>query len=115
MNRVPVPPSSPGSRQLGEEGLVGRKRRPSLHHDVDPALPVEPARLEQHPISKGRFAAFCSLSPVVKWRASSTHTATTGVAWGRPSGRTVTSQESSAASNWRRVASQGVGSAEGSL
>src|SRR5215204_3130698 len=36
-----------------------------------------------------RFLAFCSFSPVVKVMPSSAHTANSGVAWGRPSARTV--------------------------
>src|SRR6266699_6447665 len=43
-----------------------------------------------------RFTAFCSVSAVQKWRAPSSHTATSGVTWGRPSARTVEIQNSSA-------------------
>jgi hypothetical protein len=46
---------------------------------------------------------------------SSAHTATTGVTWGRLSARTVVSQKSSAASIVRRVSSQAVATASGSL
>jgi hypothetical protein len=58
---------------------------------------------------------FCSVAPVVKCMLSSTHTGTTGVACGRPSGRRVTSQASSAASSAAQVTGHGVGAAEGSL
>ena len=34
--------------------LFGRERRPSFYHDVDPAPPVEPPRLEQDTISKAQ-------------------------------------------------------------
>jgi hypothetical protein len=59
--------------------------------------------------------AFCSVPPVEKWMAPSSHTATSGVTWGRPSARTVEIQKSSAASSARRVSSHVVATAAGSL
>src|ERR1019366_1830237 len=59
--------------------------------------------------------AFCSSAPVTKWTAPSSHTATSGVTWGRPSVRTLEIQNSSAASRTRRVSSHVVATASGSL
>src|SRR3984893_7394149 len=47
--------------------------------------------------------------------APSSHTATSGVTWGRPSARTVETQNSSAVSSTRRVSSQPVATVSGSL
>jgi hypothetical protein len=62
-----------------------------------------------------RFMAFCSPGPVVKCTASSSHTATSGVTWGRPSARTVVTHDSWAVSNTARAFAQGVALAPGSL
>src|ERR1019366_2093167 len=47
--------------------------------------------------------------------AISSHTATSGVTWGRPSDRTVEIQKSSASSSARRVSSHPVATVSGSL
>src|ERR1700686_3986803 len=47
--------------------------------------------------------------------APGSHTATSGVTWGRPSARTVEIQNSSAVSSTRRVSSHPVATASGSL
>src|SRR5215467_6400090 len=62
-----------------------------------------------------RLMAFCSVPPVEKWMAPSSHTATSGVTWGRPSARTVQIQKISASSSARRVSSHVVAVAAGSL
>src|SRR2546421_820444 len=55
-----------------------------------------------------RLTVFCAVSVAVKWMAPSCHTGTHGVTCGRPSARTVESQNSSAVSSTRRVSSHGV-------
>ena len=55
------------------------------------------------------FLAFCSSGPVQKCRAPSSHIAGSGVAWGRPSLRTVDSQKISAASMAATTVCQGTG------
>src|SRR5262245_45255074 len=58
-----------------------------------------------------RFFAFCSSGPVVKCRASSRHTAMSGVTWGWPAARTVDSQYTGAFSSSRRASAHAVGGA----
>ena len=62
-----------------------------------------------------RLCAFCSVSPVQKCSASSSQTATSGVECGRPSARTVVTQNSSAFSITCCVAGHATASAPGSL
>jgi len=62
-----------------------------------------------------RFAAFCSVSPVVKCNWSRAHTATSGVTCGRPSARTVLSQNNSAEASSSCVAGHVVAIAVGLL
>ena len=62
-----------------------------------------------------RFFALRSSVPMQKYIASSCHTANRGVTCGRPSGRTVESQNTSASSMCRRPSAQSVGVASGLL
>src|SRR5438067_7737554 len=62
-----------------------------------------------------KLTVFCSSAPVEKWRAPSSHTATSGLMCGRPSARAVVIQNSSAASSVRTVSSHEVGAVPGSL
>ena len=54
------------------------------------------------------FLAFCSSGPVQKYKASSSQRANRGVMCGRPSGRTVVTQNSSAPSSRFRASDHGV-------
>jgi hypothetical protein len=56
-----------------------------------------------------RFLDFCSPGPLLKYNAPSIQTATTGVTCGRPSARTVDTQNSPARS--RRATASGQGAA----
>jgi hypothetical protein len=62
-----------------------------------------------------RLAHFCSSAPVENQTAPSAQAATTGVTCGRPSARTVETQNSSAVSSTRRVSSHSTAVAAGSL
>src|SRR5262249_1090827 len=62
-----------------------------------------------------KLANFCSSAPVLNQMAPSTQTATTGVTCGRPSARTVETQNSSAAWRIRQVSAHSTATAAGSL
>lgn len=86
----------------------------SFDHDIEAVEPVL-TRSENALRSCFRFFALRSAGPVQKYIASSCHTANSGVTWGRPSGRTVESQNTSAPSMFRRPSAQSVGFAPGLL
>ena len=60
------------------------------------ALPVAAAGGQDDVPVRSQVHGFCSSAPVAKWIASSSHTAMSGVTCGRPSARTVETQNSSA-------------------
>jgi hypothetical protein len=62
-----------------------------------------------------QVANFCSPAPVENQMAPAAHAATTGVTCGRPSARTVETQNSSACFSALRVSSRPVAVAAGSL
>jgi hypothetical protein len=62
-----------------------------------------------------RFLALRSLGPVQKYNAPSSQTPSSAVTWGRPSGRPVDSQYTSAPSRPPRACSHSVGTAPGLL
>src|SRR5690606_38886541 len=80
-----------------------------------------PSSHRLHPVVRttcglaARFRAFCSSGPVQKWTAPSSHTATSGVTCGRPSARTVVSQDTPALRRTATASSQVVAVASGSL
>src|SRR5690606_11878667 len=80
-----------------------------------------PSSHRLHPVVRttcglaARFRAFCSCGPVQKWTAPSSHTATSGVTCGRPSARTVVSQDTPARRRTATASSQVVAVASGSL
>ena len=79
------------------------------------ALPVAAAGGQDDVPVRSQVHGFCSSAPVAKWIASSSHTAMSGVTCGRPSARTVETQNSSARSRAARVSSQPVATASSSL
>jgi hypothetical protein len=64
---------------------------------------------------RARFLALTSPGPVEKYRDPRSHTATSGVTWGRPSGRTVDTQNTPDRSRARRAVAHGVAVAFGLL
>jgi hypothetical protein len=93
-----VPFAGPCLGQAGKSGFVDDLAGLALDDYVYARVPlVAPGGESATWGFVRRLTAFCSAGPVQKWRASSCHTATSGVTCGRPSARTVVIQNSSAA------------------
>ncbi len=100
---LPVPLAGPGGGKSFEGGFVGDPPGLSFDRHVKSLVPLVAAGGQTTLGLLARFRAFCSVGPVLKWRVSLSHTATSGVTWGRPSVRTVMIQNSCAFSSASRV------------